>query len=47
MKILFRLKKELNCTDINKYIRNCFRLGKETKAIKDKEILKIKNTWRY
>ena len=38
----FRLKKELNCTAI-KDLRNLFRLGKETKAIKDRnlEILKI------
>ena len=38
----FRLKKERNCTAI-KDLRNLFRLGKETKAIKDRnlEILKI------
>ena len=38
----FRLKKELNCTAI-KDLRNLFRLGKETKEIKDRnlEILKI------
>ena len=38
----FRLKKELNSTAI-KDLRNLFRLGKETKEIKDRnlEILKI------
>ena len=38
----FRLKKERNCTAI-KDLRNLFRLGKETKANKDRnlEILKI------
>ena len=38
----FRIKKELNCTAI-KDLWNLFRLGKETKAIKDRnlEILKI------
>ena len=38
----FRLKKERNYTAI-KDLRNLFRLGKETKAIKDRnlEILKI------
>ena len=39
---LFWLKKELNYTTI-KDIRNLFRLEKETKAIKDRIIIDIKN----
>ena len=39
---LFRLKKELNYTAI-KNIRKLFKLGKETKAIKDVILRDIKN----
>ena len=38
----FRLKKEQNCTAV-KDIRNLFRQEKETKAIKDRILIYIKN----
>ena len=39
---LFRLKKEQNCTAV-KDMRNLFRQEKETKAIKDRILIYIKN----
>ena len=42
----FRLKEEQNYTTI-KDIRNLFRLGKETKAIKDRILGDIKNIFEH
>ena len=43
---LFKLKKELNCTEI-KDIRNLFRLAKETKAIKYRILRDINNRFEH
>ena len=43
---IFRLKKELNYTAI-KDVRNLFRRGKETKAIKDRLVRYIKNLFKH
>ena len=42
----FRIKEELNYTTI-KDIRNLFRLGKETRAIKDRILGDIKNIFEH